>query len=94
MKKLFPIGSVVKLKDFANRVMIIGHLQKQAKTNEIWDYAAVPFPMGLLDPEKFILFNHEKIELLSFIGLQDSEGLDYMKFLYMKVNDTELPEEK
>lgn len=94
MKKLFPIGSVVSLEGVATRVMIIGHMQSQADNHQIWDYAAVPYPIGIIDPDKFILFNHDKINVLFFLGLQDKEGLEYMKTLYYHINDIELPEEK
>ena len=93
-KKLFPIGTVVSVEGFSTRVMIIGHLQQQKDTNKVWDYAAVPFPIGLMSPDEFILFEHEKITLLSFIGLQDKEGLEYMKALYYQVNDIELPKDE
>lgn len=86
MKKLFPIGTVVAIEGIKSRVMIIGHTQKQANSDKTWDYAAVPFPIGLIDPEKFILFDHEKIALLSFIGLQDRESLEYMKALCCHIN--------
>lgn len=90
-KKLFPIGTIVEVEGLAPRFMIIGHLQKQADTEKVWDYAAVPFPVGLLDPDKFLLFNHEKIILLHFIGLQDRESLEYMKSLYYQINNIEPP---
>lgn len=88
-KKLLPIGSVVMLEGIKNRLMIIGHLQKQAGTEVIWDYSAVPYPVGLIDPTQMILFNHDKIVLISYIGLQDEEGLGYMEELFYIVNDIE-----
>ena len=94
MKKLFPIGSVVSLEGVLTRVMIIGHMQSQADNHTVWDYAAVPYPVGLLDPDKFILFNHDKINTLYYIGLQDKEGLDYMKNLYLDINNIKEPSEE
>lgn len=88
-KKLLPIGSVVMLERIKNRVMIIGHLQKQAGTDVIWDYSAVPYPVGLIDPTQMILFNHDKIALISYIGLQDAEGLSYMEELFYIANNLE-----
>lgn len=92
-KKLFPIGSVVEIEGVKPRVMIIGHLQTQADNHTVWDYAAVPYPIGLIDPAKFILFNHEKITLLYYIGLQDKEGIDYMSSLYLSINNITPDEE-
>lgn len=88
-KKLFPIGTVVSVDGLPTRVMIIGHLQQQEGAEKIWDYAAVPFPIGLMSPDEFVLFDHEKITLLSFIGLQDKEGLEYMKLLYEHINEAD-----
>lgn len=93
-KKLFPIGSVVSVEGLENRFMIIGHLQKQSGTDTVWDYAAVPFPVGLIDPTKLLLFNHDKISLLSYIGLQDQEGLKYMEELFYTANELEFEKEE
>ena len=89
-KKLFPIGTVLSVEGVPTRVMVIGHLQQQKNSEKIWDYAAVPFPIGLLSPDEFVLFNHDKINLLYFIGLQDKEGLEYMKALYDQINDSSM----
>ncbi|MCD7730009.1 MAG: DUF4176 domain-containing protein [Oscillospiraceae bacterium] len=90
MKKLFPIGTIVEIDGVVPRYMIIGHIMKESDSDRVWDYAAVPFPIGLLDPEKFLLFNHDKIKVLHFIGLQDTESLEYMKKLYFDINKDEL----
>lgn len=86
-KKLLPIGSVVVLDGINNRFMIVGHLMKQAETDITWDYAAVPFPVGLIDPKQLLLFNYDKIKLISYIGLQDEEGLSYMEELFYIANN-------
>lgn len=93
-KKLLPIGSVVTLEGIKNRLMITGHLQKQANSEIIWDYAAVPYPVGLIDPTHMILFNHDKIVLISYIGLQDEEGLSYMEELFFITNGLEREEKR
>ena len=94
MKKLLPIGSVVKLKEVPHKVMIIGHLMTAADDEKQWDYAAVHYPQGLIDPEKFILFNHDSIELMYFIGLQDADGLAYMKDMFVKINGLDMQDDE
>ena len=94
MKKLLPIGSVVKLKDVPQKVMIVGHLVSAADDGKQWDYAAVHYPQGLIDPEKFILFDHGSIELMHFIGLQDAEGLAYMKEMFITLNGLDEADEE
>lgn len=90
MKKLFTVGSVVKLKNVSQRVMIVGHMQQELGRDRVWDYAAVPFPEGVLQSDKFILFDHDNIELLYFIGLQDTESIEYMRNVFEVVNKEEL----
>lgn len=94
MKKLFTIGSVVKLKNIEKRVMIVGHLQREKEGNKAWDYAGVIFPIGVIDPDKMLLFNHETIERLYFIGLQDDESIDYMRSVFEYINSDDNMENK
>ncbi len=49
--KLFPIGSVVKLKDLNQPVMIIGRMIISANKRD-FDYVGVPYPVGYLGDEK------------------------------------------
>lgn len=90
MKRFFSIGSVVKLKNVSQRVMIVGHVQREVGTERIWDYAAVPFPEGVLEHDKFILFDHDSIDKLYFVGLQDTESMTYMQNVFEVVNREEL----
>ena len=81
MKKYLPIGSVVLLKESQKRIMIVGVKQKQVGSDKVWDYSACLYPEGILDPDKLFLFDNEQIERLYFVGLQDGEGLAFMKKL-------------
>ena len=81
MKNVLPIGSVVLLKESQKRIMIVGVKQKQANSEKVWDYSACLYPEGILDPEKLFLFDSEQIERLYFVGLQDGEGLAFLKKL-------------
>ncbi|MBJ8103974.1 MULTISPECIES: DUF4176 domain-containing protein [Bacillus cereus group] len=58
--ELFPIGSVVKLKDLNQPVMIIGRMVISADKRD-FDYVGVPYPVGYLGDEKVLCFNHDKI---------------------------------
>ncbi len=72
---LFPIGTVVLLKNSKKRVMIIGILQKQIKDGQdvIWDYSGCFYPEGYMGPDKSFLFNNDQIEKVFAIGYQDEE---------------------
>ncbi|MCU5680525.1 DUF4176 domain-containing protein [Bacillus wiedmannii] len=58
--ELFPIGSVVKLKDLKQPVMIIGRMVISADKRD-FDYVGVLYPVGYLGDEKVLCFNHDKI---------------------------------
>ena len=77
MKNLFPIGTVVLLKEMEKRVMIYGRFQREKETGEDYDYAGCFYPEGLQDSSEIMLFNHENIELLFFVGFQDPEEFAY-----------------
>lgn len=42
MQELLPIGSVVVLKEGTKKLMIIGRLQQNVKTKNLYDYAGCP----------------------------------------------------
>jgi len=47
MNVILPIGSVVKIRNSEQPVMIIGYLQKStAMPDKAVDYTAVPYPVG------------------------------------------------
>jgi len=58
--KLLPIGSVVKLEDLEQVIMIIGRMVVSADKRD-FDYAGVPYPVGYLGDEKVLCFNHDKV---------------------------------
>ena len=79
---LLPIGSIVKVKNVEQRVMIIGVLQKgRATPKEHFDYVAVPYPEGLHDMRLNIGFNHDNIEEVIFRGYADKERTAFLAIL-------------
>lgn len=77
MNRLLPIGSVVLIGNAEKRVMIVGVCQRSANDDKLWDYVGVVFPEGYLSGERMIMFNHESITRLYFVGLQDMEQLEF-----------------
>lgn len=77
MKELLPIGSVLTIKNGTKRLMIVGRLQNLTGSDEIYDYASVLYPEGLIDSHHFYLFNQEDIERLYYIGMQDVEEFNF-----------------
>lgn len=73
MEGLLPIGSVVLLEKSTKRMMVIGYLQQQEDTKQVWDYVGLPYPEGYMGSERTYLFNHGQIQRLFAIGYQDEE---------------------
>ena len=71
INELFPVGSVVLLKDAEKELMIIGILQ--VNESEKYDYMAVLYPEGYINQEYVYLFNHEDVAELKYIGYMSSE---------------------
>lgn len=73
-QKYLPIGSVVMLKGGSKRVMISGFCITSAdEQNKMYDYSGCMFPEGILSGEQIALFNHNQIEKIHFVGLNDEE---------------------
>ena len=52
---LLPLGSIVLLNGSDKRMQIVGQLQADAVSHEVYDYAAVPFPEGYIDENESML---------------------------------------
>ena len=74
--KVLPIGTVVLLKNATKRLMILGY-QRTAAADEsvVFDYCGCVYPDGYLNPERTAIFNHENIERVYYLGLQNDEYL-------------------
>lgn len=77
MQELLPLGSVVVLKEGTKKLMIIGRLQANPKTKNLYDYAGCPWPEGYVDKEHCYVFNHDDIDLLYYLGMQDIEEFNF-----------------
>ena len=66
MEKYMPIGSVVKLYDYENLVMIIGF--KNLCNDVVYDYVACDYPFGVQAGKKMVSFNHNQIHQMFHIG--------------------------
>lgn len=87
MEGLLPIGSVVLLEKSTKRMMVIGYLQQQEDTQQIWDYVGLPFPEGYMGSERTYLFNHAQIQRLFAIGYQDEEQFSFGAHLEKAVEE-------
>ena len=98
MKNLLPLGSVVLVEEATKSLLIIGTTQIDEEDNT-YDYIAVPFPEGYIDSETFLLFNHEDIAEVQYIGYVNIESQMFNKALeeaelMETLGETELPDER
>ncbi|MBS6646335.1 MAG: DUF4176 domain-containing protein [Clostridiaceae bacterium] len=82
-KSYLPIGSVVLLKEGKKRLMIYGRRQlvKDGEREKEYDYSACLYPEGMLNSKDVVLFNHDQIQMIYFIGFQDIEELHFRSLL-------------
>ncbi len=72
-----PIGSVVLLKEGKKRIMVYGRRVRDVNENKVYDYLGCLYPEGALSSHDVVVFNHDQIQLVYFIGFQDVEELAF-----------------
>lgn len=86
---LLPIGSIIRVTEIEQKLMIIGVLQKaQSHPEYTFDYVAVPYPEGMHDPRLNYGINHADIEEVVFRGFENDERKAFLALLeaaYQKV---------
>ncbi|PGX12156.1 DUF4176 domain-containing protein [Bacillus sp. AFS033286] len=84
--QLFPIGSIVILKEGTKKLMIFGRKQ-QVETDEIrkFDYMGCPYPEGYMNPDFTYLFNQDDIQEVVSTGYEDQEEHTFQENVLSKV---------
>lgn len=81
-EKYLPIGTVVLLKEGKKRVMITGFcIKPEEDKNKMFDYGACLYPEGIVTTDKTILFNHDQIDKIYYMGYIDNEEKEFKKNL-------------
>lgn len=84
---LLPPGSVVLLEGAIERLQIIGLVQADKKTLELFDYVAVPFPQGYIDAENVWKFQSEDIEKIYAVGPLDENVYEFLEHAEQRLKD-------
>lgn len=72
--KYLPIGSVVILKNASKKIMIAGYLAVDNDVPDVvYDYSGCLYPEGFLGSDQSLLFNHDQIKEIFFLGFVNSE---------------------
>ena len=73
-EKFLPIGTVCQLKGTEQKVAITGFCMKNQNLGDrVFDYVACYYPQGVFDPNKNILFDHDQIEEVVYMGFINEE---------------------
>ncbi len=90
MKKLLPIGSVVKPRGkHSVEMMIIGYYAHDNTTNTSYDYSAVVYPQGIMSENSIYLLNEDSIADVIFQGYSDEEGNRLIMFFHELIANLE-----
>lgn len=81
-EKYLPIGSVILLKGGTKKVMIIGFgVVADNNQSKVWDYCSILYPEGYLAENKVLMFDHDQIEKIYFLGYEEEEEIAFKKEL-------------
>jgi hypothetical protein len=73
-EKYLPLGTVVMLHNGTKRVMITGFCAvAEENKNKIYDYSGCLYPEGFISSSKTLLFDHNQIKTIYFLGYSDDE---------------------
>lgn len=79
LEKYLPIGTVLKLKFGNKKLMINGYACKDLNSGDkIFDYSGCVYPEGVLSFDRAIVFDHEQIEKIFFVGYVDEDEKSFM----------------
>lgn len=87
---VLPIGSVVLLKNAEKRLMIIGYQRKRSlDATEIMDYCGCTYPEGFIKADQTAIFNHDQIDRIIAIGLQNAQQIEISEKLKKIISERE-----
>ena len=80
--KVLPIGSLKLFKNANKPLMIIRyHRRKTDRDDKIYDYCGCLYPEGYTSPKDTAIFDHEQIERIISIGLQNAAQIEFSEKL-------------
>ena len=76
MNELFPLGTIVTLKEHEGPIMIMGYYQNV--NDRVYDYIGVPYPQGFISKNAALVFDHSALDLLVSKGYEDEEAKQFL----------------
>lgn len=72
-----PLGSIVRLKEGKVSLMIVGYTPIEPGTDNVLDYLAVMWPIGVMSSDRNLLFNRDQIEEVIFEGFSNDKEVEF-----------------
>ena len=89
-KELLPIGSVVRLKNGKKKVMVTGFcISTSENKDKMYDYCGCIYPEGVITSDKNLVFDHDQIAELFFLGYVNVEEQHFKATLYQNLLNKE-----
>lgn len=82
VRKLLPIGTIVRLKGAEKSLMIFGIRQTDANKKKEYDYIGVMYPEGNMGEDLRFMFDHNDIEKVVFNGYESDERKEFLEKLH------------
>ena len=93
--KLLPIGSVVLLKNGTKAVMITGFYPvTNNQPNTVYDYSGCLYPEGMVSSEQNLVFYHNDIAKLLFVGYNSEQEKEFKQKLDVAIKNAEKDSEE
>lgn len=80
--KYLPIGTVCLLKNARKKVMVVGFCATATEVGDkVFDYIGCLYPEGVVSSNENLLFDHEQIDKIYYLGYSDEEDKTFKEKL-------------
>lgn len=89
-EKFLPIGTVVLLQNATQKVMITGFCvltKEDDGSSKKYDYCGCIYPIGIYRNDELLVFNHNQISKIYFLGYQNQEEINFKSKLIKDINN-------
>lgn len=90
IKEILPLGTIVTLIGGTKKIMICGRIQEEKKSGKLYDYSACYYPEGILEATELFLFQHEDVDKIYFVGMQEADEFAFRLFMEDKLKEMNL----
>lgn len=72
-QKYLPLGTVCTLQGAQKSIMITGFCAVNSEEERVYDYLGVIYPQGTISSDLTLMFDHNQIEKINFMGFSNEE---------------------